>query len=314
MITDSKKIAVLLASYNGEKFITQQIDSILNQDVNNPIQLFIRDDGSTDNTVSIITEMAKNDGRITLIQSKNIGSVASFFALLKMAHDLPDEYEYFSLSDQDDVWDLDKLRIAVDAVKSKDPQIPVLYGSSTRPVNQDLEPIVFKRKALKPFDLYNTIIQIRIPGHTHVMNRSLLNLVYNADPSRIFGHDAFLVNAAKICGCLIFDKTPHASYRQHSGNQLGTSRNGRIRWIENRLSRVRRGGGAQYARQIEYIMECFGDKMTSEQHDEIKDFIDSRSFFLKRLRYISRTKLYRQDSFDTFAFRLMYLFGGYNIK
>ena len=129
MTTENKKIAVLLASYNGEKFIAQQIESILNQDVDNPIQLFIRDDGSTDNTVSIIKEMAKKDGRITLIQSDNMGGVASFFALLKMAHNLPDEYEYFSLSDQDDVWDLDKLRIAVDAVKSKDPQIPVLYGS-----------------------------------------------------------------------------------------------------------------------------------------------------------------------------------------
>lgn len=314
MKAERKKIAVLLASYNGEKYITQQIESILHQDVENPIHLFIRDDGSKDNTVSIVKEIAKKDDRITLIQSENIGGVASFFALLNMAHDLPAEYEYFSLSDQDDVWDLDKLRIAVEAVSSKDPQIPVLYGSSTRPVNQDLEPIVFKRKALKPFDLYNTIIQIKIPGHTHVMNRSLLNLVYNADPSRIFGHDAFLVNAAKICGCLIFDKTAHASYRQHSGNQLGTSRNGRLKWIQNRLLRVRRGGGAQYARQIEYIMECFGDKMTSEQYYEIKDFLDSRSFFLKRLSYISRTKLYRQDSFDTFAFKLMYLFGGYNIK
>lgn len=314
MITKIKKIAVLLASYNGEKYIVQQIDSILNQDVKNPIHLFIRDDGSTDNTVSIVKEKAKNDGRITLIQSENIGGVASFFALLKLAHDLPDEYEYFSLSDQDDVWDLDKLRIAIELLDANNPQLPTLYGSSTRPVNQDLEPIEYKNKGFKPFDFYNTIIQIKIPGHTHVMNRSLLNLVYNADPSKIYGHDAYIVNAAIICGQLIFDDGAHVSYRQHSGNQLGTSKNGRIKWIENRISRVKKGGGIQYARQIEYIVRRFGEKLTDDQRKEITNFLESRKSIWKRIKYIARTKLYRQDSFDTFAFKLMYLFGGYNTK
>ena len=314
MTAERKKIAVLLASYNGERYILQQIESILNQDVENPIHLFIRDDGSTDNTVSIIKEVAKREGRITLVESENIGGVASFFALLKMAHDLPDEYEYFSLSDQDDVWDLDKLRIAVELLDAIDPQIPTLYGSSTRPVNQDLEPIEYKKKGFKPFDFYNTIIQIKIPGHTHVMNRSLLNIVYNADPSRIYGHDAFIVNAANICGKLIFDDGAHVSYRQHSGNQLGSSKNGRIKWIENRIGRVKKGGGIQYARQIEYIVSCFGEHLTNEQRKEINSFLESRQSVWKRIKYITRTKLYRQDGFDTLAFKAMYLCGGYNTK
>ena len=308
MVTKIKKIAVLMASY------AQQIDSILNQNIDIPLQLFIRDDGSTDKTVSIIKEIAKNDERVTLFQSNNIGVVASFFALLKLAHDLPNEYEYFSLSDQDDVWDLDKLKIAIDLLDANNPQIPTLYGSSTRPVNQDLKPIEYKKKGFKPFDFFNTIIQIKIPGHTHVMNRALLNIVYDADPSKIYGHDAFIVNAAKICGKLIFDDGAHVSYRQHSGNQLGSSKNGRIKWIENRLSRIKKGGGAQYARQIEYVINCFGEHLTDEQSREIHRFLESRQSFWKRLKYIRRTKLYRQDSFDTLAFKVMYLCGGYNTK
>ncbi len=314
MTTENKKIAVLLASYNGEKFIAQQIESILNQDVDNPIQLFIRDDGSTDNTVSIIKEMAKKDGRITLIQSENIGGVACFFALLKMAHDLPDEYEYFSLSDQDDVWDLDKLKIAIEAIKSKDTEKPVLYGSTTRPVNQNLEPISFKKSKFKPFVFYNTIIQIKIPGHTHVMNRALLNIVFNANPNEIYGHDAFIVNAANISGYLIYDDHAHVSYRQHGGNQLGTSKTDKSKWIQNHLKRIESGAGKQYGRQIEYIVKCFENNMTPEQKCEMRKFLDCRYSFWKRLLYICHSKLYRQTIFETYAFKLLYLFGGYNTK
>lgn len=309
-----KKIAVLMASYNGEKYITQQIESILNQDVENPIQLIIRDDGSTDNTVSVVKSLCEKDDRITLISSQNVGGVACFFALLRIAHDLPDDYAYFALSDQDDVWDLDKLRIGVESIESVATDAPVLYGSITRPVNKNLEPIEFKKREFLPFDFYNTIIQNKIPGHTHIMNRALLNHVYDADPSRVYVHDAYIVNAANIAGTLIFDNNPHVSYRQHGGNQLGTSRNSRLKWILNRLTRLKKGDGVQYARQIEYVVNCFGDKLTSEQQKEMRGFLESRDSFWKRLKYVSHTKLYRQDSFDTFAFKLMYLFGGYNIK
>lgn len=306
------KIAVLLSSYNGEKYLKQQVDSILNQSVENEVHLFIRDDGSKDNTVNLVQELMKTETRISLIAEKNIGGVGSFFALLKMAHSLPEEYSYFALSDQDDVWDLDKLKIGVESIESVALDIPVLYGSITRPVNKDLEPIEYKKKEFRPFHFYNTIIQNKIPGHTHVMNRALLNLVYDADPLRVYVHDAFIVNAANIAGILIFDNAPHVSYRQHGGNQLGTSRNSRIKWIQNRLKRLKKGDGVQYARQIEYVVEQFGDQMTQEQQKEMREFLDSRCSFWKRLNYVLHTKLYRQDDFDTFAFKLMYLFGGYN--
>ena len=308
------KIAVLLSSYNGEKYLKQQVDSILNQNVENEVHLFIRDDGSKDNTVSLVQELMKTEPRITLIAEKNIGGVGSFFALLNMAHGLPDEYSYFALSDQDVVWDLDKLRIAVSAIEKEDSSKPVLYGSITRPVNQDLQPIEYKKRAFRPFTFNNVIIQNKIPGHTHVLNRPLLDIVYDADPTRIYVHDSYIVNAVVICGKLIFDTTPHVSYRQHGGNQLGTSRNSRMGWIRNRLKRLKKGDGVQYARQIEYVVEQFGDKMTLEQQNEMKRFLNSRNNFLKRMGYVLRTKLYRQDNFDTKAFKLMYLFGGYNTK
>lgn len=316
MLQDSnpKKVAVLMASYNGEKYIAQQIQSILDQDVDNPIHLFVRDDGSTDNTVSIVNDIIKKDDRVTLIEGTNIGAVACFFALLRMAHDLPEEYAYFSLSDQDDVWDLDKIRVAINFIEKEHSDEPILYGSITRPVNQNLEPIQHKPGTFLPFDFYNTIIQIKIPGHTHVMNRALLNLVYDADPSQIYGHDALIVNAAKIRGRLIFDNKPHTSYRQHEGNQLGTAGSSKYKWVQNRIKRIKKGGGVQYARQIEYIYNCFGDYLTAEQKDEVEKFLSSRKNFLKRLKYITRTKLYRQSKFDTSCFKLMYLFGGYNIK
>lgn len=307
-----EKIAVLLASYNGEKYIRTQIDSILNQELDSDLLLVVRDDGSSDGTVAILKEEYGRDN-VVLLSGNNIGSVASFFELLKYAHNNLKDYQYFALADQDDRWDLDKLQVGINSIRNQGKSQPYLYACSSRLVDDTLNPINQPKPKRKKIDFYNSIIQNFLPGHTYVMNRELLELVFDADPSRIYVHDAYILNVAVLSNGLIFDDTPHADYRQHQGNQLGAT-NKYLSWITARWKRLKHGDGKKYTTQIEYICEKFNHLMNNEQKKELELFFDSRNSFIKRLRYIRNTKLYRQKQSENLAFKLLYLSGGYNIR
>ena len=105
---DSKdKIAVLMSAYNGEKYISQQIDSVLTQTYPE-VELYVRDDGSTDQTCRIL-EQYESEGKLHLLKGQNKGFARSFFLLLRKAP----EAEYYAWCDQDDVWRSEKLERAI---------------------------------------------------------------------------------------------------------------------------------------------------------------------------------------------------------
>ena len=97
-----EKVIVLMSTYNGEKYIKQQVDSILNQE-NVSVELVVRDDGSNDNTISILKEYEKA-GKLIWYTGDNKGAAYSFFDLMEYAKNRYDDYCYFALSDQDDIW------------------------------------------------------------------------------------------------------------------------------------------------------------------------------------------------------------------
>ena len=150
-----KKVQVIMSSYNGEKFIKKQIDSILNQQ-NVEVSLLIRDDGSKDGTIEILRDY-ENRGLIKVIYGKNIGPTASFLKLI----DECDNADYYSFSDQDDVWLEDKLSTAVKILEENSVnKRPLLYCSALQRVDADLtyEKIQkFKRLRL---NIYLSLIHI----------------------------------------------------------------------------------------------------------------------------------------------------------
>ena len=104
----NKEVVILISTYNGEKYLAEQLDSLLNQTYQN-IKIFIRDDGSKDKTIDIIKEYQKKSEKIFLTEGKNIGFINSFFELLKLSNNA----DYYAYCDQDDVWMEDKIERAV---------------------------------------------------------------------------------------------------------------------------------------------------------------------------------------------------------
>ena len=121
-----KKVAVVLSTYNGEKYVRDQLDSILNQTYKN-IEIFVRDDGSKDSTVDIIKEYQKKNKNIKLVIGENLGFIKSFYTLLELS----EGYEYYSFADQDDYWENNKLELLINELEKTDITKPCLAYSAS---------------------------------------------------------------------------------------------------------------------------------------------------------------------------------------
>lgn len=208
-------VCVMLASYNGEKFIREQIDSILCQEAVR-IKLIIRDDGSKDNTLKIAEEY-KMLGNTEILTGQNVGPANNFFELLQIAPDA----EYYAWADQDDIWDTDKLKIAVEMIRKIDDK-PALYYSASRTVDKNNNYLATIGADSPSLSYGAALIRSKAQGATFVFNRQLLDIVKIFCPDfKSCGilHDAWLHRVClAVGGVVIHDPNPHMSYRIHGNN------------------------------------------------------------------------------------------------
>ena len=308
-----KRILVLMSTYNGERYLREQMDSILRQKTSYEIHLRIRDDGSKDRTCEIIDNYIrenytqKNTANIELIRGINIGYNASFFNLIQRA----EGFDYYSISDQDDVWSEEKLQTACDAIDSIKDDIPILYASTSYLVHNDLIPYGTTRKKEREMTMYNTIIQNICPGHTQVMNNRLLELLKDdIDTTRIYVYDSWIQNIANLYGRILFDNNPHTYYRQYDGNQMGSGV-GKTGQLMVSFNRIENGEGDKYRTQIEYFMKKNKVRLSEiGYYHEIEKFINAETL-LERFMYCIFGKLYRQSRLETIAYKTAVLLGKY---
>ena len=306
-----KKVLVLLSTYNGQTYLNEQIESILNQKTLHQVDLMVRDDGSTDGTIEILKEYErKMPSRIKVCYEHNIGYLNSFFELIKKA----EGYDYYALSDQDDVWLEEKIDVAVAQCEACSYEGPLLYGSSSFLVNDHLEVMGETQKNLKGITWDNLLIQNISPGHSQVFNDSLCHILKaDIDCSRIYVHDFWITYVAMLFGKVIFDNQSHTLYRQHGTNTVGFGKNS-MEWIRERLKRIGNNDNKKIAAQIHYFYEKYEDYMSEELKKEICAFIHAQTSFWSRFSYLRKTPLHRQKNFETLLFKILYLLGGYKLS
>ena len=126
---NNTRVLVMMSSYNGEAFIAQQIDSILNQ-THQDIDIVVRDDGSSDSTLAILAKYERENGNFSVLAEENRGCTGSFWELLQYARQKKGFYAYFAFCDQDDVWLEDKIAVAIGCLAKTDSSLPCLYCSN----------------------------------------------------------------------------------------------------------------------------------------------------------------------------------------
>lgn len=209
------KVQVLLSTYNGEKYIKEQIESILEQE-EVQISLLIRDDGSCDKTVEIVEKLIKENKNITFYQGRNIGPARSFMDLVTKSG----EFDYYAFADQDDVWKSKKLISAIHMLKNKK-DTPSLYMSALEIVDENLNLVEIK-KVSGNFCLEGELIKNFATGCTQVFNKKLCDIIKSYNPSYLIMHDSWITRVCyAIGGNVIIDENAYIQYRQHVNNVLG---------------------------------------------------------------------------------------------
>lgn len=217
-----KKVQILMSTYNGEIYIKEQIDSLLNQqDVE--ISILVRDDGSTDSTKEILREYAKKE-QLKYYIGKNKGYGKSFLDLLKNS----DDVEYYAFCDQDDIWHPRKLITAINKLeneKNNDCNCGNLYFSNLRLVDSNMKEIKIKEFDKRNMLLGRNIVRHSISGATMVFDKKLRDLAKVQDFESYdypISHDAWVyLLCLALGGRVVFDQNSYIYYRQHDNNVTG---------------------------------------------------------------------------------------------
>ena len=134
----------------------------------------------------------------------------------------------------------------------------------------------------------------------------------NIECNNIYVHDSFITNIAMIRGKIVFDNRSHTLYRQGEDNSLGYGI-GTINWISERIRRIKKKDSNKYALQMHYIVDLEKEYLDPIISKEMNDFFTSQNSIVSRMKYIFKTKLYRQKLTESILFRIVYLTGGYKI-
>lgn len=222
------KVQVLMSTYNGQAYLREQLDSILNQkrelgEETIELSLLVRDDGSEDHTMEILKEYCQRFPQIICIQGENTGACKSFFELMEHAGQ---DMDYISFSDQDDVWDKNKIRRAISGLR-KYSEIPAMYAGNLEIVNQDLEILKVSSSTDKKFQpsFGNALIENICTGCTIVINKRLYKMAVKNIPKHAYMHDWWLYLTASCFGKVLYDRKAFIKYRQHETNTVGSAVN-----------------------------------------------------------------------------------------
>ena len=217
----SPKVSILLCCYNGERFLSDQIQSFKDQTYKN-LDLWVSDDGSHDQTLSTIKHSLStwHDCIHTIRTGPSEGFAANFISLT--THQGIDS-DYYAYSDQDDIWEADKIQKGVSLLEKIPSSIPALYCSRTRLVNANNHEIGLSPLFSKQTSFANALMQNVAGGNTMILNRAGRDLLADLSKDiRMVSHDwwAYLI----ITGCggkVIYDPHPSVRYRQHESNLVG---------------------------------------------------------------------------------------------
>lgn len=289
-------VEVLLATFNGESFLSEFLESLCRQE-GVRIHLCVSDDGSTDDTLAILESYRHRFESYLIFRGPRKGPSENFLSLLSRS-----SQDYVAFADQDDIWlprhlvhSISRLRSQTDCPAMTFSQ--VLEWDNQKSLNE-LWPLKVPQNSLKMYFAQNFA-----RGCTIVLNKALVDLIKSERPQKLIMHDwwAFLVGAT--CGKAIFESNPEVIYRLHSNNFIGSSKKKSLLrlYITNRSTRT----WAPLDQLIELRL-LYESNFSQIARVEVDEFIEGfTGNFFQRLRFATKisTKL-RLEMTDQFKVRL----------
>lgn len=299
------KVNILMSTYNGEKFVAEQIESIQKQTFQD-WNLIIRDDGSTDKTCEIADRFISADSRIRLIRAENLGVIQSFFELVKM-----ETADFYFFADQDDYWLPEKLEIMLNEAQKHDNNRPVMYYTDLKVVDKQLtvlsESMIKSQSGHANTQLVQELTENTVTGCTSMINHALATLWESTN--NVIMHDWYLALLATAIGKLVYIAYPTVLYRQHENNVLGA------RTMDKRFKIIREGLKVfqrywelihKTQDQATEIVKNFGDQLGEKQEKLLVNFSTlNEKNFLQRVQSIYKYKYSKNKFLHIFVFRAL---------
>lgn len=299
-------VTVLMATFNGEKYLKEQIVSVLKQEGVH-VNLIVRDDGSTDSTLAILDQF-EQDGKLTWYRGDSVGPALGF---LKLLRDAP-KADYYAFSDQDDVWRAGKLKRGIELLETVSATIPALYCSNYHLVDENLQALP-SNNHFTTTTFSESLVASCCTGCTMIFNNALAEAVNAHEPVHIVMHDDWL---HKVClalgGRIFYDSRRTLEYRQHSDNV-----DGGIHSIQHRLFNVfsrimNHNKNLDRSLQLQELLRLYGSRMPDENIKLLKDVAHYTSLRLAgRMKIINDPRLRTTSKNLNRGFQLAILFKYY---
>lgn len=311
----SHQVDILMAAYNGEKYIAEQIES-LQQQTFTDWRLLVSDDGSSDTTPSIIKKYEGEDSRIRIVLAdEHYGSAKNHFLALLQCTDAP----YVMFCDQDDVWDKDKIELTLQAMRQEESEKaqPLLVATDLRVVDENLSLIAPSFKTYAGMGSSRTefgyfLASALITGCTMMLNRQLVELLTSdIDSSRILMHDWWFALVASAYGKVTYLNKPTISYRQHGDNSVGAYKRSAKKLIRD--IKARRRNEKRTLQQAAYLKELYSKTLPARSASQLNAYLAiPEAKPLQRVGLINKADIWR-TSFVENALTL-YIFMTINMK
>ena len=303
-----KKAVIILATYNGEKYLKELLDSLYNQTY--PlIDIYTRDDGSTDKTREIIDSYAKKKvkGRRMIVipnGGKSLKCPDCFVKLLEQVK----EGDYFFFCDQDDAWLKDKISDAIAKMEEFDSKTPVLHFGAYDNCTSNLEFMSHSPKLPKEVKLRSVIYDYWPLGFNIGFNKALKDFIYTNRPKKIYYHDAWFAQVACGVGKFIYSSKVSVLYRRQE-NAVTYSNHSKLTlliWRFKRFFGDNRNNLTQLKEILKEYKSLYNDKLSEEDKKMLNIFTeDTFVNYFKRIFYPHRLRLKLSEEL---ALRILFLF------
>lgn len=298
-------ITVLLSTYNGEKFLDKQLESIINQVTDKTINILVRDDGSTDNTIAILNKWKKKIN-IDIIHGENIGVIESFNLLINKAP----KSDFYALCDQDDIWFANKIESALDKLQEEDMRnVPSLYFSNATLIDEFERPLGMNINSDRmQLSLEKAMVCNPALGCTMIFNHSALQLINSVQIKKSPMHDKTILFLCLLVGRVIYDKNPTIYYRQHSNNVMGRKKSLRKK-IKQSYRLWIKADGCTIVEFSEELLVKLDGVINQKQIEILSQFKDYKKSFKHKIKLICNKHILTDNKRANISFKLRVLFG-----
>lgn len=297
-------VKVVTSVFNGEKYIKEQVDSVLKQTYSN-VELYIRDNCSTDHTLDVLREYDNYSQVHVIPGDKNVGCALGYFTLLRLCGDA----DYYAYCDCDDVWPENKVELAVEMLQQQTDTLPVLYCSAYDICDENMN-FIKESPHISNISFQGCLVGNICTASTAVFNRKARDILLKSLPKNIKYHDFWINMLCQGFGKVIYDPRSLMKYRRHGGNNFDLSLDeNKVKFMVWRIKRFLVGDDwwNVLKNQIQEYSNLYGDYLCDKDRKTLELF--TKRNVITTLKKVFYPKMFCHDITHEIMQRGMFLLG-----